>query len=124
MRVGRVVCALLLSKLTKLALLTGMSRNVSRETTTRMRDNVSQTLTTDDADFSVGSVGSVVKPETRDPSHGPNNSADVSDHGELSLRVRAGIGTTQRRCPHCRRWPSRRCYRNRHQSGYAQSQKR
>src|SRR6185369_1755574 len=97
MRVGRVVCAPALSKLTKLS---AMSRNVSRETTTRMPHNVSQTLTTDDADFSVGSIGSVVKPETRDPSHGPHNSADVSDHGELSLRVRAGFGTAQRCRPH------------------------
>src|SRR6185369_3933270 len=60
MRVGRVVCARAWSKLT---MLPAMSRNVSRETTTRMYDNVPQTLTTDDADFSVGSMGSVVKRE-------------------------------------------------------------
>src|ERR1041385_4061427 len=104
MSVGRVGCAPALSKLTKLI---AMSRNVSRETTTRMRDNVPQTLTTDGADFSVGSFGSVVKREARDPSHRPNNCADVSDHGELSLSVRASVGTAQRCCPHFRRWSSR-----------------
>src|ERR1041385_4060069 len=100
MRVGRVVCAPALSKLTKLI---AMSRNVSRETTTRMRDNVPQTLTTDDADFSVGSFGSVVKREARDPSHRPNNCADVSDHAELSLSVPACGGTAQGRHPISRR---------------------
>src|SRR4029079_7531847 len=67
--------------------------------------------------LSVESVESVVKPETRDPSHGPNNSADVSDHSELSVCVRAGIGSAQRCCSHSCRQPRRGRYSNRYKSG-------
>src|SRR4029079_19636752 len=81
-----------------------------------------QCTTSESTDYaeilSVESVESVVKPETRDPSHGPNNSADVSDHSELSVCVRAGIGTAQRCCSHFRRCTGRgrcrRCYESSH----------
>ena len=44
----------------------------------------------------------MLKRHERDPSFGPNNSADVAGHGELCCCVRTAIGTTQRRGPYLR----------------------
>src|SRR5215216_1796330 len=121
MRIGRVVCAPALSNLMTLA---RMSRTVSRKMTTRMRDNVPQANPQITQNLSVESVKSVVKPETRDPSHGPNNSADLSDHGELSLCVRAGVGTDQRRCSQSRRCAGIKRCRHCYQSSYKKDKSR
>src|SRR5215213_147260 len=108
MRVGRAVCAPALSNLMKLA---ANSSRASRKTTSRMAHTVPLSRTIEEFFVGAAlrgrpfwkrsaykkegvateghpyktlpqvSVG-VLQRHERDPSHRPNNSADVSDHGE------------------------------------------